>query len=304
MRSRSFGFRRSWTIGTRLRSEELSYGRKRIFVGIGLTVIVGITQLILGGMGVFVSLRPPKKERHWHWMLAFILVGLAGVLTTAWLAKTGDAAQRAADREIHEANGSATSASIAATSAASAATKANQAATDANNASVKAQRETEAARNEARKAQTDLSNLINQRSTETKSTITQWRSDTESAVSKILRPPRTLAGEDKTKFISVLKLDKREGMIEVLAAPSEESQHYAGQLILAFKEAGWYVLEFPRHELTHPPDGVLISIRDAKKVPPEADDLTRAFAAIGVKTQGNTSNQIDEGMTILTIGFQ
>jgi len=40
-----------------------------------LAVVIGLTQLVLGAMGVYVSLRPPDKKYHWWWF-----GGLAGRL--------------------------------------------------------------------------------------------------------------------------------------------------------------------------------------------------------------------------------
>lgn len=117
-------------------------------MAIWLTVIIGVTQLFLGGMGVYVSLKPPEKKYHWHWITMFILVGLAGVGLTTWLAEATDKAQSVATHEVHDAQ-------VAATNANNAATNANTAATNAANAATAAQHEIELARTEARKGTTE-----------------------------------------------------------------------------------------------------------------------------------------------------
>jgi hypothetical protein len=61
---------------------------------IWLAVVIGITQLFLGVMGVYVSLRPPKSEHHWYWFGGFVLVGLTGVGLTGWLATVGSREQK------------------------------------------------------------------------------------------------------------------------------------------------------------------------------------------------------------------
>jgi len=63
-------------------------------VDIWLAVVIGITQLLLGGMGVYVSLRPPKAEHHWYWLGGFVAVGLTGVVLTGWLASVGSREQK------------------------------------------------------------------------------------------------------------------------------------------------------------------------------------------------------------------
>lgn len=56
-----------------------------------LTVIICLTQLVLGYMGVHVALRPPKAQHHKFWIAGFLLIGLAGIGATAWLSKrSGD----------------------------------------------------------------------------------------------------------------------------------------------------------------------------------------------------------------------
>jgi hypothetical protein len=61
---------------------------------IWLAVIIGITQLVLGGMGVYVSLRPPKPEHHWYWFGGFVAVGIVGIGLTGWLANIGSKEQK------------------------------------------------------------------------------------------------------------------------------------------------------------------------------------------------------------------
>ena len=67
---------------------------------ITLAVVIGITQLLLGAMGVYVSLRPPDKRYHAYWLTGFIAVGLAGVVLTACLTKRGSDAQEKMEQEL------------------------------------------------------------------------------------------------------------------------------------------------------------------------------------------------------------
>ncbi len=61
-----------------------------------LTITVGIVQVALGCMGVYVSLRPPKKNRHWYWFAGFVAIGVVGVGFTVWLERESDNAQKKA----------------------------------------------------------------------------------------------------------------------------------------------------------------------------------------------------------------
>jgi hypothetical protein len=90
--------------------------REAWVVGIWLAVFIGVAQLLLGGMGAYVSLRAPQKKNHKYWIAAFIIIGLSGAGLTAWFAKVAGHAQRVANQEIHEAELAATNTNTAATS--------------------------------------------------------------------------------------------------------------------------------------------------------------------------------------------
>ncbi len=54
-----------------------------------LAVTLGFINGLLAFMGVWVSLKPPKTEHHWRWILAFGISGAAGVFLTGWIAWNG-----------------------------------------------------------------------------------------------------------------------------------------------------------------------------------------------------------------------
>jgi hypothetical protein len=157
-----------------------------------LTAIAALTQLILGVMGVYVSLRPPSKPKHRYWMGAFFVVGVLGVVLTGWLAKRSSNAQDKATTKISE--------------AVTQATNANSAATNANTAAVASEKETEAASVEARKANESLSRLINQRSRETNTAIVKVGTETETSIKAIsIGPtPRRIPPEKRDELIRFL----------------------------------------------------------------------------------------------------
>lgn len=65
-----------------------------------LTVLVGISQLLLGGLGVYVSLKPPKPERHWYWIGGFAGIGILGVVLTGLIAHQSDIQQAQFARHV------------------------------------------------------------------------------------------------------------------------------------------------------------------------------------------------------------
>src|SRR5260370_11028999 len=153
------------------------------------TAIVGFMELVLGGMGVYVSLKPPKQEHHWYWIGAFMGVGLLGVALNGWLAQRGSSAQEKATGKITE--------------AVMAASNANVAATNANNSVLAADRELADARDEARKAKDGLSKLINQRSRETAKAILELGTSTTSSINAITPIIRTIV-DDATKAFKLI----------------------------------------------------------------------------------------------------
>ncbi len=278
-----------------------------------LTIFIGLSQLLLGGLGVYVSLRPPKKEHHWFWIGCFGLIGLLGIVLTGVLAKAGDKAQAQANRDIHAAQTAASDANIAATKANVAATNAATAATNAETAATSAQHETERARGEAHKASTDTQSLITQKSTETDKTIQNWRTDTESAVSKILRPGRTL-GDQRSQLVNELK---SYGPHEIAITPahgSEEAIAFSNEIEAAFKDAGWTIVPTQKLALIVK-DGlglrIVMKLPEAGKADSQDSDLTptqiavaRAFKDIGMQLNASPITGGDSGVTELYVGLQ
>ena len=113
---------------------------------IALTIVAGLTQVVLGVMGIYLSLRVPHKKHHRLWIIGFVGFGLVGVAFTVWMAKHSADSQTAATNEIHAAQ--------------VAATKANLAATEANQAATEAAQETNRARAEALATAAALERLI------------------------------------------------------------------------------------------------------------------------------------------------
>jgi hypothetical protein len=267
-------------------------------MGTWLTVIIGVVQLVLGAMGVYVSLRPPRKEHHWYWIAAFIIVGLLGVGLTGWLAKAGDEAQIAANTEVHEAE-------VAATNANTAATNANTAATSAATAALAAENETKQARAEAREATTTTQKLINKKSTETRSTILQWRSDTETAVGKILRPERTL-GDKRAALIQELQKAAPNKVAITPARGNQDCLDFANEIESAFKEAGWDVVGTEKMAfITKDAVGLGIVVKGTtdKELRPDQIAVARAFYSIGMQLIGDPSETGDKGPVELYIGL-
>jgi hypothetical protein len=261
-----------------------------------LATLLGVVQLLLGIMGVYVSLRPPDKKRHWYWILAFVIVGGSGVWLTYALAQHADLAQQQATKEIHEAQ-------VASTDANAAATKANEAATAAG-------KETEAARQEAQQAQQSLSALINKRSKETTKALVQLNATTESSVKGISRPRRIPKGL-RSKLLADLSLHK--GTVTISAVGGDgESLQFANDWYEILSQAGWTITGGINAMIVPDPvigvritvKGEPISAKETFTVGPEhpAASLGRALFSVTPNVIGQRRPDLAEQATMLDIG--
>ena len=261
-----------------------------------LATLLGIIQLFLGVMGVYVSLRPPDKRWHLYWILAFTVVGCSGIWLTFTLARHADVAQQQATHEIREAEAAATSA--------------NTAATKANDAAMGAQKETQVARDEARQAQQSLSALINKTSRETTKALVQLSTTTESSVKGIPRA-RRIQNEIKPKLIADLSLHRGVVTINYMGGDGEAMQ-FANDWYNLLSEAGWTITS--GINAIYSPDfvtGTRITIKGEQvtskqvfKISGEhpAAALARALFVVTPDVIGQREPNLMSNVTILDIG--
>jgi hypothetical protein len=252
-----------------------------------LIFAICFTQLVLGYMGIHMSINPPKPEHKKWWKAAFLIVGLLGIFLTVCLAwKTSDL-QDKASADVHKAQEEATNANIAAT-------KANISATNA-------QRETK----EARKEVQILQKTVNESSKKTILTITKWQTDADSAARKLLRSPRVLGTDQAEIIIKVLKTMRPSEIVVRHNGDCNECQQYAGQLAEVIKQGGWTVQARPKKIMQLGGDihGLKVWIHDATKVPPAADKLLEALKTAGIEVQGQVVNYVDEGAVEIMVGL-
>jgi len=195
-----------------------------------LTAIIGFTQLVLGGMGVYVSLKPPLPKYHWYWIGGFMGVGLLGIALTGWVAQRASNAQEQATNRISE--------------AVTAATNANIAATNANNSSLAAQEDVREARGEARTAKDELAGLINKTSKQTTTAILKLSTETESSFKAIgtAPPARRIPPEHRAELIRFFSIKPSKVRIEAITN-DVEAYRFAQDWYEVLKAAGWTIEE-------------------------------------------------------------
>jgi hypothetical protein len=144
--------------------------------------------------------------------------------------------------------------------------------------------------------------------------IDQYRSDTATAVGRIMRPGRTIG--DRPKLLSILK---QVGTHEIAITPahgSQEAIHYATELVSVFTEAGWKVVPTQKFVFMIT-DGIGLRLVTDKF--PDAKEgeiiswnrLTAGQAAAGqaligsgIDLKNNPMDKASEGPTELYVGLQ
>lgn len=194
-----------------------------------LAVCLGVIQFLLALMGVIVSVRPPKSERHKYWIGGFILVGLIGVGMTGGLSYRASREQTSINQEMR--------------SVVAEATGANTAATQANNSVLTYQTELNKAQEEERKAKDDLKNLITKTSAEASKEITELGAQTQATIKSLsLRAPaRRIPSAERAKIIRFLA--QKHSIVQISCiANNKEAWRFAQDWDEVLSAAGWKVV--------------------------------------------------------------
>ena len=138
------------------------------------------------------------------------------------------------------------------------------------------------------------------------SDIDQYRSDTTSAVGKLLRPERTLGGK-RAAFVAALKSSGPHEFAITPARGNRESTDFANELEAAFKEAKWTEVPTQVAFIIKDGEGIGMWIHDWKITPLNAAQLAAgsAFNAIGMQLTGNEAAQVkSSGPADIYVGLQ
>ena len=167
-----------------------------------------------------------------------------------------------------------------------------------------ARKETKAARAELSVAKKELSGQILKTESTLSTNINQYRTDTTTAVGKILRPPRTLTSEQRLKITNALR---KAGVHEVAirhSQGSDESQQYTDALSEAIKDAGW-IFRRPKFLINDTEmHGVVILVPDANNVTDGANQLWNALKSAGLEVTGLEITGLEKDTFDLMVGLQ
>lgn len=263
-----------------------------------LTAIVGILQILLGAMGVFVSLRTPKKEHHWYWIGGFVGVGLIGVGLTFWTAYRSSNAQQIASQELIK--------------AVTESTNSNVSATNANNSALAALGEMKKARDEARAAKDELARLISKSSKETTTAILNLGTETRASIraAAIGLPPRRIPSENRAQLIRFFSEKRARVQISALANDAEAFQ-FSQDWYDILKAAGWTIEGNTISSFIvggAPGFGIVIKFRGETVLPgqnfqvPDTEPVSyigRAASSLKVTISGQRFPNMEEGLIVL-----
>ena len=135
--------------------------------------------------------------------------------------------------------------------------------------------------------------------------INQYRTDTTTAVGRILRPPRTL-GDRRAALVSLLRLSGPHDIAITPARGSQEAIAFASELEAAFKDAGWKIVRTQKLVFLIK-DGIglelqvqpMPTLKDGDIIPfdlltPGQAAVAKAFSGAGIQL---ISNGVENGMT-------
>jgi len=150
--------------------------------------------------------------------------------------------------------------------------------------------------------------LLNQMSkTESvlRSDINAYQNAAETAVEKVLRPPRTLG----PKYDSLVQELRKCGAHEVaitMARGNAEALDFANEVEQAFKDAGWTIAKTQFPFITKDAYGLrlVIKSKDESTLTPEQRCAALAFKSVDMQLTGQFAPDMKEGPVELYIGLQ
>jgi hypothetical protein len=241
-------------------------------VDIIIAACIGLTQLVLTAIGIYLTLKTSSKA-HVPWVLFVFLVGTLGVGRTAIAAWGSAEFQSTASTNI----------------------------LSAQMAAQHADQEMRIARREQHEAELRLRHRLDRVSSDTQSSVIKSQADTQSSVFQMLHPPRALSQAQQNTIIEMLR---RSGthVIAIHSSSGQESEDYSAQIAATLTSAGWTVHQFG-NKTQYEPFGLSVCVHDAHKAPPGAAQLLDALHFAGVRVGVGQSAKIREDVIVLIVGL-
>lgn len=135
--------------------------------------------------------------------------------------------------------------------------------------------------------------------------INQYRTDTTTAVGRILRPPRTLASK-RQQLVQALRATGPSKVSITIARGNQEVLTFYGELVAVFKEADWEVVEPMMRLIQRDGTGLSIFVKDTtdKALNPQEMAVALAFKSIGMQLIGIKDESKADDTVELYVGLQ
>jgi hypothetical protein len=169
-----------------------------------------------------------------------------------------------------------------------------------------ARQETASVRSELSAAQKELGGEISKSAGLLSENINQYRTDTTTAVGRLIRPGRTL-GPARAAFVHALKSAPLPHAVGLsIARGNQEALDFGNEIIEAFKEAGWTIKDTQMPFITKDGNGVCLvmkkggeeNLNEAQKA------VALAFKAAGFQMNGAEQPNIKDEALEIYIGLQ
>jgi hypothetical protein len=237
-----------------------------------MALLVGPVLLtaVMAWMGIRASLKPVPPDKAGRQELWFLLLAAATIGLQIWSGVRSSSAQAELRETVLKANGAADSARDEARTA---------------------KEETQAARRDLAAAKAEIN-----------TNVTQYRTDTSNAVSRILRPPRSITTEQRAQLRTALVgLGPHEVGLRH-AQGSDEAEVYRIELSQVFTDAGWMLKPLDRIRLLvwgNQGHGLMVMESEASGPPKDlADQVEGALKSAGLEVSGRVIAPIDSGVEL------
>lgn len=246
---------------------------------------------------IFVTDDLKRLENHRTFRLVlFLLLATIGILGVA-----SSAIQKQAEKQEAEAERAKLTDQVSSLIAQQG--KALREAKDAHDEAVHAKDETISARGDLATAKADLAKQILRSQGVLSTNINQYRTDTTSAVARVMRPPRTL-GSKRADFIKMLTVSGTHDVAISAARGNEESLHFATEIEGAFKQAGWTIVRTKYPFIIKDAIGLAIWVQSAANLTPDQVVVATAFKNIGMELTGSPDAATRADAVELYVGLQ
>lgn len=248
-----------------------------------LAVVLGVIQLVLAGLGVYVSLIPPPAAKHKWYIVAFIAIGLAGIMANGTQTYRNTTAQNSLQKQLDSIAGNTEKIADAITKF--------RPSTDVETKQPAPPQEAQKTEETAKSLQNiehGISELQKHIGPQT------WGLSAEQLVLLTRRMgPYAHPEEDRGDFITC-------------ALGDPDSTQFAANLVGAFRAAGWNLpgSGFNQAIFFSNPVGLFVKVHSETSQPPGLSEFVTTLREAGIEPQGIVEASVPEDRFQVVIGHK